>query len=112
MTQPLSLPADKKLVVTYRVEPGCLGPDGKNKIVDFCSFAQQQFQSLDADYIVWNIVPRDDKSLPEMQFDVVGKRMNHAQADKYLSLVGKNLDEFETHLGEKLAELINQYMGQ
>jgi hypothetical protein len=70
----LPLPESKKLTVTYRVESGCLGPQGKNKIVDFCQFAQKELEPLDADYVHWNIVPREDKSLPEMQYNVVGKK--------------------------------------
>lgn len=107
----LPLPESKKLTVTYRVESGCLGPEGKSKIVDFCQFAQKELEPLDSDYVHWNIVPREDKSLPEMQYNVVGKKMNHAQAEKYLAHFGKSLDEFESHLCEKLAVLIDAFMG-
>lgn len=101
---------DKKLAVTYRVEPGCLGPTGYSKIDGFCSFAQQEIEGLDADYVVWNIIPRTDKSLPEMQFNLMGKRLSHDQAEKYLSRLGKDLEEFELHLSDKLTDLINQFM--
>ncbi len=107
----LPLPNDKKLSVTYRVESGCLGPDGTDHVEKFCDFAQKSIQSLDSDYIAWNIVPRSDKNLPEMQYRAIGKKMNHAQADKYLAVFGKSLDEFEIHLSDKLAALINEYMG-
>lgn len=111
-SSPLPLSEDKKLSVTYRVEPGCLGPEGKNQVSEFCEFAQAELRSLDPDYISWNIVPRNDKTLPEMQYNVVGKRMNHAQAEKYLEMFDKNLDEFEGHLGDKLATLIDEFMNQ
>ena len=52
----LPLHDDKKLAVTYRVEAGCLGPDGLNYISDFCNFAQSELQILDSDYIIWHIV--------------------------------------------------------
>jgi len=110
MKKALSLPEDRKLSVTYRVEPGCLGPSGAGKIVQFCEYAQENIQSLDAGYIIWNIVPRHDKTLPEMQYNVVGKRMNHAQAEKYLAIFGKNLDEFDGHLVDKLAVFIDDFM--
>ncbi len=111
MKHDLPLPDDKKLCVTYRVEPGCLGPEGAKHVVQFCQYAQENIKTLDSDYILWNIVPRDDKTLPEMQYNVVGKRMNHAQAEKYLEVFEKSLDEFEGHLEDKLAEFIEAFMG-
>ena len=112
MKNSLPLPEDKKLSVTYRVEPGCLGPDGKSHISAFCNFAQAELKSLDSDYIAWNIVPRLDKTLPETQYSVVGKRMNHSQAEKYLSIFDKSLDEFEGHLGDKLSTFFDEFMSQ
>ena len=72
----LPLHDDKKLAVTYRVEAGCLGPDGLNYISDFCNFAQSELQILDSDYIIWHIVHRLDKALPEIQYGLVGKTIN------------------------------------
>lgn len=111
MKNALPLPDEKKLLVTYRVEPGCLGPKGTELIVDFCVFAQKGIKHLDSDYIVWDITPRHEKSLPEIQFSVMGKRMSHAQAEKYLEVFGKSLDEFEGHLVEKLALFIDEFSG-
>lgn len=107
-----SLTDEQKLVITFRVEPGCLGPTGAELVDGFCEYAQQAMQTVDADYVVWNIVPRSDKTLPEMECMIVGKKLTLTQADKYLSVFGKTLDEFETHLGEKLAALINSYLGR
>lgn len=104
-----SLPSNKKLTVTFRVEPGCLGPQGKHQIDEFCTFAQKGVESLDSDYVIWSIVPRKDKKLPEIQYNVLGKKMNHDQAEKYLSVFGKSLDEFEGHLDDKLANLIDEF---
>jgi len=103
------LPESKKLTVTYRVEPGCLGPQGKDLIDKFCGFAQEGVQLLDADYVIWDIVPRNDKTLPEIQYNVLGKKMNHDQADQYLKAFNKSLDEFEEHLEDKLATLIGEF---
>lgn len=110
MNKALSLPEGKKLLVTYRVESGCLGPTGASKVVGFCEYAQENIKSLDAEYITWNIVPRHDKALPEMQYGILDRRITHAQAEKYLAVFGKVLDEFEGHLVEKLALFIDDYM--
>jgi hypothetical protein len=108
----LPLPENKKLTVTYRVESGCLGPSGASHISAFCEYTQGKIQSLDADYVIWDITPRHDKALPEMQYSVAGKRINHIQAEKYLAVFGKSLDEFEGHLVDKLAGLIDEFFKQ
>jgi hypothetical protein len=112
MKKLLPLHDDKKLYVTYRVEAGCLGPDGLNYIADFCKFAQSELQTLDSDYIVWNIIHREDKTLPEMQFNLLGKMIKDDKAEKYLSVFGKTLDDFECHLSEHLTTLINQFLNR
>lgn len=112
MKSSLPLQEDQKLSVTYRVESGCLGPQGESLVSDFCIFAQSKLQSLDSDYVTWNVMPRSDKTLPEMQYSIVGKRMTHAQAEKYLKVFGKNLDEFECHMSDKLANLIDEFMSR
>lgn len=107
----LPLPQDKKLTVICRVEPGCLGPEGGNYIEGFCAFAQQEFASINSDFVHWEIVPRYDKSLPEMQYNISNKKLSHNKAAKYLEIFKKNIDAFEAHLNEKLVYLIDQYRG-
>jgi hypothetical protein len=111
MNESLSLQEGEKLSVTYRVEPGCLGPEGINHIAKFCDFSQVQLQTLDADYVIWNIVPRTDKSLPEMDYCVVGKKISFSQAEKYLALLDQSLEDFEGRLSDRLASLIDEFMG-
>ena len=106
----LPLHADKKLAVTYRVEAGCLGPDGLNYISDFCNFAQSELQILDSDYIIWHIVHRLDKALPEIQYGLVGKTINSHKAEKYLSVFGRTIDDFECYLSDHLTTLIREFM--
>lgn len=103
---------NKKLVVIYRVEPGCLGPEGASHVEGFCHFAQQQLKSMDADYISWQVVPRLNKGQPEMQYNVMEKRLTHQQGALYLKALGKSLDEFEEHFTERFYQLIEQYMGR
>lgn len=110
MSNLLPLHDDKKLAVTYRVEAGCLGPDGLNYISDFCNFAQSELKTSDSSYIVWNIIHREDKKLPEIQYGLLGKIVNSHKAEKYLSVFGKTLDDFECHLSDYLATLISQFM--
>ena len=95
MNTVLPLSNDKKLSVTYRVEPGCLGPDGMDYVKGFCQFAQQKAGSIDLAYALFEFVPRYDKSLPELQYQVVGKAISSLQATKFLAVFGSTLDEFE-----------------
>ena len=109
MNTSLPIPQEQKLTVTYRVEPGCLGPAGANHVRKFCKYAEQEVSNLDADFIHWKIAPRFSKSVSEMRYTVNQKQLTHDRADQYLHLFGKNLDEFESHLEEKLAELIDGF---
>lgn len=108
----LPLPLYKKLTVTFRVEPGCLGPDGMDHIENFCKFAKKEVVDLDADFVRWVITPRFDKSLPETEYKTNNKRLDYDKAQKYLQVFGKELDDFEEHLQDKLAELIDQFLGR
>lgn len=110
MKYTLPLPKEKKLTVVVRVEPGCLGPRGIDHIEGFCEFAQTQVEPLDADFVHWEIIPRHDKSLPEMEYAAINKKLTHDKADKYLSMFNKSLDTFEDHIHHKLAELIDQFL--
>lgn len=104
-----SLDDNKKLAVTYRVEGGCLGPVGHTHIVKFCEYAQENINNPYSNFIKLIIIPRHDKSLPEMQFNVLSKKVNHLQAEKYLSLFNQNLEDFECQLSDELTRLIQAY---
>ncbi len=112
MNVSLPLHDKQKLTVTYRIEPGCLGPEGSRYVDDFCDFAQVRVEELDADFIHWDIAPRNDKSLPEMGYHVAKKKLSHDKADQYLHLFGKNLDDFEDHIQGECVGLINQFFGR
>ncbi len=111
MTPNSPLPEEKKLTVVFRIEAGCLGPTGDQKIEDFCRYAQQEISSLDADYVNWRITPRSDKSLPEMEYMITGKRLNHDQAARYLAAFQADLNRFEEHLNDKMTQFINDFLG-
>ncbi|MEH6711226.1 MAG: hypothetical protein V7733_08405 [Paraglaciecola polaris] len=108
----LPLPLYKKLTVTFRVEPGCLGPDGVEHIEGFCKFAKQQVATLHSDFVRWRIVPRYDKSLAETEYKTNNKRLDHLKAMQYLGVFGQELDEFEEHFQDELARLIDLYLGR
>ncbi len=107
----LPLPAEKKLTVLFRLEPGCLGPDGIDHIDKFCQQAQIEFSTLYSDFVQWEIVPRNDKSLPEMQYKINNKKLSHDKAEKYLLLFDQKLNDFEEQLHKNLAVFIDKYLG-
>lgn len=96
----------------FRIEPGCLGPDGAEHVEAFCKYAKQEVAALDSDYIRWVITPRYDKSLPEMEYKIRNKKLTEARASQYLAVLDKSLDDFEENLQEKLAELIDDFFGR
>ena len=110
MNQKPNLDAAKKLTVTYRVEPGCLGPKGPDLVEDFCRFAQGKFETHDTEVILWNITPRFDKNLPELQHQINNKLLTRDQASRYLSMFEIDINKFEEHIEELLVEFIDEFM--
>jgi hypothetical protein len=103
---------NKKMTVIFRMEPGSLGPDGEEYINEFCDFAQIQLQACADKYINWAIVPRLDKRLVEMEFQLANKKLTLAKATQYLAVFGESFDHFEEQLENNLEAIINQYFGR
>ena len=107
----MTLPEDKRLTLIVRVESGCLGPNGADVVDDFCCKAHQEFESLYSGFITWRIESRDDKAKPEMDYYIANKRLDNVKAAKYLTLFDQSLAEVEMAAEDKLAGLINGYLG-
>ena len=105
----LPLFKNKKLAVLFRVEPGCLGPDGINLVEKFCVFAASQTDFVDTDYTHMDIVPRFDKALPEIEYSVANKKLTHDKAEKYLAIFKQDLDDFEMSLFEGITVVIIKF---
>lgn len=112
MSNKLPLPKEKKLTVVIRLEAGCLGPDGEDHVEEFCHYAQKEVESIDSDFVHWEIMPRPDKDDAETEYRISNKNLSHDKAAKYLELFNRNLDEFEEHVHDKLIMLIEGYMEQ
>lgn len=106
----LPLPDDKKLTAVFRVEPGCLGPNGDDLVAGFCEFAEKSLRSFHFELVIWQVSPRADKAQPEMEYKVNNKSLTHVQADQYLGLFQENLDDFEAKMYDHIAELIDLYL--
>ncbi|MEI6896777.1 MAG: hypothetical protein V5786_04705 [Psychromonas sp.] len=102
----------KKMTVIFRMEPGSLGPNGVEYINDFCEFAQLQLQACADIYINWAIVPRFDKRLPEMEFQLANKKLSLEKVTQYLALFDQRFEHFEERLENNLEAIINQYFGR
>lgn len=105
----LNMPQENTLTVINRVEAGCLGPNGKNLVQAFCVFAQQEFDALGLDFVLWEVVPREDKSWAELEYRVNRKKLSRDQAQKYLNIFEENIDEFESLMGDVLTNLIEEF---
>lgn len=100
-----------KLTVIFRVEPGCLGPEGAGHVADFCLAAKKDLESMDTNLIHWEITPRHDKTLAEMQYKLGNKTLTQDQAKKYLTLFDRDIDQLEMQLHDILTHCIDQYLG-
>lgn len=110
MSNETTLPDDKKLTVTLRVEPGCLGPKGDDLVVEFCQYADNNFKTVKSTFVNWQIVPRFDKSHEEIQYQVNNKTLTQEKVNKYLSMFDSNLDDFEEKMHDSLADQIDLYL--
>lgn len=86
-----------------------MGPAGIDHIQEFCHYAQKRVVKLHPEFVQWQIVARMNKKLPEIQFKVGNKNLTHEQAEKYLGVFGQNLEEFEEHLHDLLALLVDEF---
>ncbi|RDH43361.1 hypothetical protein [Zooshikella ganghwensis] len=109
MTTQLPLPEEKKIVVLIRVEPGCLGPEGKNHIEPFCIYMQNHVASVHSDFAKWKIRPRLDKDLPELEYFLLNKKLTSARVEKYLHIFNLNLPHFEDEIHDLLDQEIEQF---
>ena len=103
------LPLYKKLLVLYRIEPGCLGPQGVEHVEAFCTFAKATLKHKHSEFLRWTIKPRYDKSLPELEFQIKNTVISRQHAQKYLSSFSVELADFETSLEEELADLVDAF---
>lgn len=103
------LPLYKKLSILIRLEPGCLGPQGKDHIEAFCTHAKLQLKGFHGGIIRWSITPRYDKSLPEIEYQLNKAQTSSTNVEAFLSEFGIALSDFEEALDERLAELIEHY---
>ncbi|MDH5392391.1 MAG: hypothetical protein OEY11_04295 [Gammaproteobacteria bacterium] len=111
MNARLTLPDEKKLTVIFRIEAGCLGPSGEEHVNDFCQYVEEQVSSIEPNLVHWHIVPRTNKTLPEMEYNINHKKLSHDKAGRYLKLFSKNINDFEEHLHDRTAFLVEQYLG-
>lgn len=103
---------DKKITVIFRVEAGCLGPQGLSHVDKFCSEAVQKFRSDFPPYINWQIVPRHDKTLPELEYSIAGRPLSREHAERYLALFKQDIEDFEMQVFDELPELIDLFFGR
>lgn len=106
-----SLENEKKICITFRIEAGCLGPQGEEHIKEFCDSAQKIFKDMNKEFVIWHIVPRHDKNLPELEYTINNKKLNHDKAEKYLNVFNEKLNKFEENFQDKLANYIDEYLG-
>ncbi|MGL4932621.1 MAG: hypothetical protein ACRC4P_04685 [Aeromonas sp.] len=105
-TQP---PLTSKLTIQIRIEPGCLGPDGRDHIDTFCVAAAKIVAAIEPDLISWALIPRHNKQLPEQAFFIIGRTLTEEQASLWLRRVGLELGELQERLDSVLAQLVERY---
>ncbi|WMN61632.1 hypothetical protein NI389_17610 (plasmid) [Pseudoalteromonas xiamenensis] len=97
-----------KLTIQLRLEPGCMGPDGKLHIEAFC--AQQNQSPWNTPFATLLVVPRFDKSLPEWEYLHKEKRLTEKQIEAVLSSFKVNQQTLEEEIEHMIADAVGDYM--
>ena len=105
-----ALPSDKQLAVLFRLEPGCLGPQGVDYIEEFCSFINNQPPELH--YARFHFVARYDKKLPEWEYSINKRNLNDEKVALYLNLFQTDKHSFEEEIEELLAQRIELFFSR
>lgn len=108
----MHIPEQKKMTAIFRIEPGCLGPEGASHVEDFCQKAHQAFSGIHSGFLNWKVVPRYDKTLPELDFALRERPMSREHAKRYFELFEIDVDEFEETTFGKLPEMIDAFFGR
>lgn len=105
-----SIPKEKKLSVLFRLEPGCLGPQGIEYVDSFCEFVNKQVQQPYFSELI--IVPRFDKSLSEWEYQINNRNLDESKVAIYLSLFKTDKNAFEQQFEEQLTENIELFFSR
>lgn len=97
-----------KLAIRFRLEPGCLGPTGADYIDDFCRLINQV--EFTYPFVTLEVVPRNDKTLPEWEYLLNGKLISEDQAERVLSVNDFNLDGMEEKVEEFITLKVEKFM--
>lgn len=99
----------KRLTIQIRIEPGCLGPDGKHHIETFCAAASRVFAAMEPERVSWVLIPRHDKQLPEQEFFIEGRKLSEEQAGLLVQRMGLTLAPLQERSDALLAQLVERY---
>jgi hypothetical protein len=104
--------ATPQINALFRLEPGCLGPNGIDLAHAFCDQIKSDLQTHinDNQIINWRIEPRFDKSLPETEYSLNERSINAEQAKLLVEKLGSDLDDIEMKLHDLLAEWIDEFL--
>ena len=98
------------LTIQIRLEPGCLGPDGKQHIDTFCAAANRILAAIEPRRVHWVLLPRHDKQLAEQAYFLDGRPLSETQATLLLQRMGVALDPLLEQSDAVLSQLIERYL--
>lgn len=101
-----------KIQITYRIEAGCLGANGKDKVVGFCQYLTQQLNQCYGEFSQWQSAPHTDRKLAHIEYGIQNKSLNSEQVKTYFSLLKQDKDTFEEELEDQVVQFIEDYLGR
>jgi hypothetical protein len=102
----------EKLLLTYRVEPSCLGPDGISRIKDFCNNLTTAFVYYHNNYLIYQFIPVYDKTLAAMKLSINYEYLSEAKSSLYMGFFTQTLESFGEDLQDQFTFFDRQFFWQ
>lgn len=103
---------DHNLLITYYVDVGCLGSNGKQQLAGFCTFLSQQLNQHQKEICTWDVQALTDIYNPHFKYSIHQKKLSKAQATQYLLALKTDRQAFENNIDDIVIDHIDHYLGR
>ncbi|KZN45499.1 hypothetical protein [Pseudoalteromonas luteoviolacea] len=100
--------SDLQVCIQLRLEPGCMGPQGKDHIETFCQ--KENTSPWQNHFAIVSVVPRYDKTLPEWEYRLKNKLLKAEQANRVVEMHNTSKADLEEEIETHIAHEIDRYM--
>ncbi|MCF2857764.1 hypothetical protein L1286_09795 [Pseudoalteromonas sp. SMS1] len=100
--------SELQVCIQLRLEPGCMGPQGKEHIEAFCK--KENTTPWQNNFAIVSVVPRYDKTLPEWEYRLKNKLLKAEQVVRVVEMHNITKADLEEEIETHIAQEIDLYM--